>query len=205
MLRQAAGAVYRAARVAARDHGVSKRVLTPVAGVFDRRGTAAAQQGATRGFAATPEDVDPDVADFDKPQVRTVGSEKVFRIADEVLNLSMLEAHDLMEILKERLGITDAMMNGFGSAPAAGGGGGAEAAAPAAEEKTDFDIKLEGFDASSKIKLIKEIRGVTDLGLKEAKELVESAPCVIKKGLKKEDAEAVLEKLKAVGGTVVME
>ena len=70
----------------------------------------------------------------------------------------------------------------------------AEAAAPA-EEKTDFNIKLDGFDAASKIKVIKEVRAITDLGLKEAKELVESAPAVLRKGVKKEEAEQIKAKL----------
>ncbi len=72
----------------------------------------------------------------------------------------------------------------------------AEAAAPA-EEKTDFNIKLDGFDAASKIKVIKEVRAITDLGLKEAKELVEGAPAVLRKGVKKEEAEQIKAKLEA--------
>ncbi len=79
----------------------------------------------------------------------------------------------------------------FSGAPAA-----AEAAAPA-EEKTDFNIKLDGFDAASKIKVIKEVRAITDLGLKEAKELVEGAPAVLRKGVKKEEAEQIKAKLEA--------
>ena len=88
--------------------------------------------------------------------------------------------------------------------PAAGAAGG-EAAAPAAEEQTEFTVKLESFDKAQKIKVIKEVRAVTELGLKEAKDLVEGAPAVLKKGLKKEDAEAIKEKLAAVGGEVVLE
>jgi len=72
----------------------------------------------------------------------------------------------------------------------------AEAAAPV-EEKTDFNIKLDGFDAASKIKVIKEVRAITDLGLKEAKELVEGAPAVLRKGVKKEEAEQIKAKLEA--------
>lgn len=85
-------------------------------------------------------------------------------------------------------------------APAADAG-----AASAEEEKTDFTVKLSGFDASSKIKVIKEVRAITDLGLKEAKELVEGAPAVIKEGLSKEDAEELKAKLEAAGGQIGLE
>ena len=100
-------------------------------------------------------------------------------------------------------------------APAGGGGGGgggaAAAAAPAEEavapaaEKTHFTIKLEKFDAGSKIKLIKEVRAFTGLGLKEAKELVESAPCEIKADVVKAEAETVKEKFEGVGGTITLD
>lgn len=73
------------------------------------------------------------------------------------------------------------------------------------EEKTVFELKLEGFDAANKIKVIKEVRGFTDLGLKEAKELVEKAPAVIKGGVTKEEGLAIVEKMKAVGAKVVLE
>ena len=71
----------------------------------------------------------------------------------------------------------------------------AEPPAAAEEEQTEFAVKLEGFDSAQKIKVIKEVRAATELGLKEAKDLVEGAPAVLKKGLKKEDAEAIKEKL----------
>ncbi|KAL4517547.1 hypothetical protein Ndes2526B_g00753 [Nannochloris sp. 'desiccata'] len=90
------------------------------------------------------------------------------------------------------------------AAPAAGAPAAAEAAAPA-EEKTDFNIKLDGFDAASKIKVIKEVRAITDLGLKEAKELVEGAPAVLRKGVKKEEAEQIKAKLEAAGAKIVLE
>ena len=94
-----------------------------------------------------------------------------------------------------------------------GGGGGAPAEAVAAEEaapkeeeapkeKTHYDVELSAFDAKTKIKLIKEVRGRLGLGLKEAKETVESAPTWLKKELKKDDADALKEALEAVGGTV---
>lgn len=72
-------------------------------------------------------------------------------------------------------------------------------------EKTAFDIKLEKFDASAKIKIIKEVRTFTDLGLKDAKDLVEKAPVVLKKGVTKEEAGSIVDKLKELGATVVLE
>ena len=72
-------------------------------------------------------------------------------------------------------------------------------------EKTAFDVKLEKFDSTSKIKVIKEIRAFTELGLKEAKDLVEKAPVVVKTGVTKEEGEKIMEKLKAVGATVAFE
>ncbi len=98
------------------------------------------------------------------------------------------------------------MMPGMGMPGAAGGGA---AGAPVAEEKkpekTSFDVKLEKFEAASKIKIIKEVRAFTALGLKEAKELVEKAPTLLKQGVGKEEAEQIIEKLKAIGGTAIME
>ena len=84
---------------------------------------------------------------------------------------------------------------------ASGSSGDASAAAPA-EEKTSFDVKLASFDAKSKLKIIKEVRSVTDLPLKEAKELVEKAPAVIKEGLTKEEAEALKNTITELGGVV---
>eukprot|EP00210_Caulerpa_lentillifera_P004739 g4523.t1 len=106
-------------------------------------------------------------------------SNRVQKIADEILDLNLLEISDLSNILKDRLGLDQLPMGGMGmmpigapvAAPAADAGGGG-AAAEAAEEKTAFDVKLEAFDKSAKIKVIKEIRAVTELGLKEAKEMV---------------------------------
>ncbi|CAI5470194.1 unnamed protein product [Closterium sp. Yama58-4] len=102
------------------------------------------------------------------------------------------------------------MMMPGGAMPGGGGGGGGGAEAGAAagaakEEKTAFDVKLEGFDAAAKLKVIKEVRSIAGLGLKEAKEFVEKAPIVVKAGVSKEDAAAIAEKLKAVGATVAVE
>lgn len=87
-----------------------------------------------------------------------------------------------------------------------GGGGGTAKGEEKAKEKSAFDLKLEGgFEVGSKIKIIKEVRTFTDLGLKEAKELVEKAPTLLKKGVPKDEAEKIIEKMKAIGAKVVME
>nr|CAD1817131.1 unnamed protein product [Ananas comosus var. bracteatus] len=91
------------------------------------------------------------------------------------------------------------------SGAAAAGAGGAQGKEEKKQEKTVFELRLEAFDAASKIKVIKEVRGFTDLGLKEAKDLVEKTPAVIKRGVSKEEAEQIIEKMKAVGAKVVME
>ena len=88
-------------------------------------------------------------------------------------------------------------------------GGGAGTGSSQAEEKkaekTAFDVKLEKFDAAAKIKVIKEVRAFTNLGLKEAKELVEKVPVVLKQGITKEEASSIIDKIKAAGGVAVME
>jgi large subunit ribosomal protein L7/L12 len=143
-------------------------------------------------------------SEADKPT-----SPKVAELVDQIASLSLLEAAELTDALKARLGITSAMLAPVGGGGGGGGGGAApaaaaEEAAPAAE-KTHFTIKLEKFDAATKIKLIKEVRAFTGLGLKEAKELVESAPTEIKAEVAKAEAEEVKAKLEGVGGTIVLE
>lgn len=161
-------------------------------------------QHAVRSFgsAAASEDYDP-------TEARTPPSEKIQRIADEISTLSLLEVVDLSTLLKKKLGLPAGMgMMPMGMMPPGmgmPGGGGAPAAEEKKPEKTSFDVKLEKFDAASKIKIIKEVRTFTALGLKEAKELVEKAPIVLKNGVSKEEAEQIIEKLKTVGATVVME
>lgn len=136
-------------------------------------------------------------------------TEKLERIADELLSLNKIERFDYAILLRHKMGL-----NRFGPAASGAGlqstsaaaGGSASAAAPqAVKEKTAFDVKLEKFDASAKLKVIKEIRAFTDLGLKEAKDLVEKAPVVVKKGVLKDEAEKIVQKLKEVGATVVLE
>ncbi|KAL2938822.1 54S ribosomal protein L12 mitochondrial [Bienertia sinuspersici] len=141
---------------------------------------------------------------------------KITAIADEISSLTLLEVADLTSLLGKKLEVKDLPMvslmmpgMGFSLRGMGGAGGGAAAAAPAEEEKkekTAFDLKLEaGFDAGVKIKIIKEVRSFTEFGLKEAKELVEKAPVVLKSGVSKEDAEKIIEKMKAVGAKVIME
>ena len=116
-------------------------------------------------------------------------SEKVTAMIEEIKGLTVLELSELVHALEEEFGVSAAAM----AAPAAG------AAAPAAEEKTDFDVILTGFDAAQKIKVIREVMG---LGLAEAKAAVEGAPTTMKEGLSKEDAEALKKQVEEVGGKV---
>lgn len=109
----------------------------------------------------------------------------------------------------EEMPVMAMMMPGMGFSAAGGMKGKGAAAAGKTEEKAEktvFDLKLEGgFDAGAKIKIIKEVRSFTDLGLKEAKDLVEKAPTSLKKGVTKEEAEKIIEKMKGVGAKVTME
>ncbi|KAL9185686.1 hypothetical protein ACHAXT_003463 [Thalassiosira profunda] len=124
----------------------------------------------------------------------------IHELADEIVQLSMLEVKELVDRIGDHFGFEDD--DGFDDDEGGGGGGGGGDDAPAEEEKTAFELKLVGFDAKGKIKVIKEVRGMAGLGLKEAKELVEGAPTVIKKDVKKEEAEELKAKLEAVGAQV---
>ncbi len=124
-----------------------------------------------------------------------MASEKVLQLIEEVKNLTVLELSDLVKALEEEFGVSAAAPVAVAAAPAAGG------AAPAAEEKTEFDVILANAGAG-KIKVIKVVREVTGLGLKEAKALVDEAPKPVKEGISKEDAEALKAKLEEVGATV---
>ncbi|XP_076909176.1 uncharacterized protein LOC143566323 [Bidens hawaiensis] len=139
-------------------------------------------------------------------------SNRVSEIVNELMNLTLLESADLTEVMRKKMGINEmpvmaVMMPGMKVGVRSGGGGGAAAKGGEVKaEKTAFDLKLEGgFDSGSKIKIIKEVRTFTDLGLKEAKDLVEKAPTMLKKGVPKEEAEKIIEKMKALGAKVVME
>ena len=129
-------------------------------------------------------------------------SAKTDEILDSLKSLSLLEASELVKQIEEAFGVSAAASAGVVMAApgAAVGGDGADAA----EEKTEFEVVLESFDASSKIKVLKEVRNATGLGLGEAKALVEAAPKTIKEGATKEDAEALKKAIAAVGGKVTL-
>lgn len=119
----------------------------------------------------------------------------IAKLVEELSKLTVLEAADLAKALEEAWGVSAAAAVAV-AAPAAGG-----APAEAAEEKTEFDVILTG-DGGNKIAVIKEVRAITNLGLTEAKALVESAPKAIKEGTNKTDAEEIKKKIEAAGGTV---
>ena len=121
-----------------------------------------------------------------------MASEKITAIIDEIKTLTILEVADLVNALEEEFGVSAAPV----AAVAVGG-----AAAPAAEEKTEFDVVLASF-GDKKLDVIKAVREITGLGLKEAKELVESAPKAIKEAVAKDEAEKIKEALTAAGATV---
>jgi large subunit ribosomal protein L7/L12 len=118
------------------------------------------------------------------------------KLVEQLSSLTVLEAADLAKALEEKWGVSAAAAVAV-AAPAAGGGAGA----PAAEEQTEFDVILTG-DGGNKIAVIKEVRAITNLGLTEAKALVESAPKAIKEGVNKAEAEEIKAKITAAGGTV---
>ena len=124
-----------------------------------------------------------------------LASEKVTAVIEEIKVLSVLELSELVHALEEEFGVSAAAAV---AAPAAGGAAGGAAAA---EEKTEFDVVLAEVGAE-KIKVIKEVRGITNLGLAEAKALVEAAPKAIKEGVSKDEAEAMKAQLEAVGAKV---
>ena len=121
-----------------------------------------------------------------------MASEKITALIEEVKNLTVLELSELVHALEDEFGVSAAAM----AAPAGG------AAAPAAEEKTEFDVVLAGFDAAAKIKVIKAVREITGLGLAEAKAAVEGAPKALKEAVSKDEAEELKKKLEEAGAKV---
>ncbi len=119
-----------------------------------------------------------------------MASEKILKFVEDIKTLSVLELSELVDAIQEEFGVTAAIA----AAPAAGG-------AAAAEEKTEFDVVLASF-GDAKMAVIKAVKEITGLGLKEAKELVEGAPKAIKEGVSKADAEELKTKLEAAGATV---
>ena len=118
-------------------------------------------------------------------------SEKVTAMIEEIKGLTVLELSELVHALEEEFGVSAAAM----AAPAA-------AAAPAAEEKTEFDVVLTGFDAAAKIKVIMAVREITGQGLAEAKATVEGAPKTLKEAISKDEAEALKKQLEEAGAKV---
>lgn len=123
-----------------------------------------------------------------------MASEKTLQILEEIKGLTILEMNDLVKGLEEAFGVTAAPV-------AVAGGAAAVAAAPAEEEKTEFDVILASFGAK-KLDVIKAVREITGLGLKDAKDLVEAAPKPIKEGISKDEAENMKKALEAAGATV---
>ena len=117
-------------------------------------------------------------------------------LIEAICNLTLLEAADIVKELEEKLGVSAAAPVAMAAMPGAGGG-----AAAAAEEKTEFDVELTN-PGGSKIPVIKVVRAVTNLGLKEAKELVESVPSKIKEAVSKEDAEKIKAQFEEVGAQI---
>jgi large subunit ribosomal protein L7/L12 len=118
------------------------------------------------------------------------------KLVEMLSELTVLEAADLSKALEEKWGVSAAAAVAVAAAPGGGGGD-----APAAEEQTEFDVILTG-DGGKKIQVIKEVRAITQLGLTEAKSLVESAPKAVKEGVSKAEAEEIKAKIEAAGGTV---
>ena len=133
------------------------------------------------------------------------GDNKVDQVLDIIKEMTILELRDLNTKIQDEFGITAAAPVAMAAAPAAGAAAG-DGAAPAAveEEKSEFTIVLKAVGAN-KINVIKAVREVTTLGLKEAKDLVEAAPTNVKEGINKADAEAVMKKLQEAGATAEMQ
>uniref|UniRef100_A0ACD5YNW1 Uncharacterized protein n=2 Tax=Avena sativa TaxID=4498 RepID=A0ACD5YNW1_AVESA len=133
-------------------------------------------------------------------------SEKVVGLADRIAALPPEEIKQIAPALLLKLNLpAPQAISGQGFSVGSQGGAGAAKSEEKKADKTVFDVKLEKFEAAAKIKIIKEIRTFTDLGLKEAKELVEKAPVILKQSLTKEEAEAIIAKIKTAGGVAVME
>ncbi|MDR0601269.1 MAG: 50S ribosomal protein L7/L12 [Treponema sp.] len=122
------------------------------------------------------------------------------QILEAISSMTVLEVSELVKAMEEKFGVSAAApvaVAAAGAAPGAAAGGG-----DSAEEKTEFNVILKAFDDSKKIAVIKEVRAVTGLGLKEAKDLVEGAPKPLKEGISKEEAAKIKEQVTAAGGTV---
>lgn len=134
-------------------------------------------------------------------------SAKTDEILEQLKSLSLLEASELVKQIEEAFGVDASASAGGGMmmmAPGMMGGGAGAAAAEPEEEKTEFDVVLEEVPADKKIAILKVVRGLTGLGLKEAKEMVEAAPKAVKEGVSKDDAEAAKKELEEAGAKVTV-
>lgn len=157
-------------------------------------------------IAETEEKEPAEEAAKEKPKAKAKGGKakvaaKVEKAFDIIKEMTVLELRDLNKQIEEEFGVTAAAPVALAAAPAAGPGGAAAGAPAAEEEKTEFTVLLKDIGAN-KINVIKAVREVTTLGLKEAKDLVESAPVAVKEDIAKEEAENVKKKLEEGGATV---
>ena len=129
-------------------------------------------------------------------------SAKTEEILESLKSLSLLEASELVKQIEEAFGVSAAASAGV--VMAAPGAAGADGDSGAGEEKTEFDVVLESFDAAAKIKVLKVVRNATGLGLGDAKALVESAPKTVKEGIPKADAESLKKEIEEAGGKVTL-
>ncbi|KAM7483200.1 hypothetical protein LguiB_007783 [Lonicera macranthoides] len=141
---------------------------------------------------------------YDPYGPRPPPSDKIVKLAEQIAALPPEERIQIGPTLRERTKHPKMQPISVEGTDVGGGAGAAQAEEKKAE-KTAFDVKLEKFDVAAKIKVIKEVRAFTNLGLKEAKELVEKVPVVLKQGITKEEASSIIDKIKAAGGVAVME
>jgi len=144
-----------------------------------------------------------------EPHTEETRSAKIDFIVDEISKLNLLEVAQLVSALKSTLNLPDTAMMGaampMAAAPVAAGGGADDAEAEPEITQTIFDVVLKGYSAEKKVQIIKEVRGIYKLGLKEAKALVEKAPCTLQAQAPKIEADEVKEKLEAIGAEIVLE
>ncbi|KAA8648873.1 hypothetical protein EYZ11_006422 [Aspergillus tanneri] len=175
-----------------------RRIVRPTASLQLSSSTYMSQRTLSRRWQST------------EAEAAAPANPKISQIVDQISQLTLLETADLVSTLKSRLNIPDLPVGGFAMAPGAGPSAASapaeeEDAAPAAQEKTLFNVKLEAVDAASKAKAIKEVKTLLGLSLVDSKKFVESVPKVLKESVPKEDAEKIIETLKAVGAKAVME
>ncbi|KAL6011513.1 hypothetical protein ACLOJK_001961 [Asimina triloba] len=145
---------------------------------------------------------------YDPYGPRPPPSDKIVQLAERIASLPPEELRQIGPTLRDGLRhpkMQPISVDGLDLGPQGGASSNAVKAEEKKAEKTAFDVKLEKFDAAAKIKVIKEVRAFTNLGLKEAKDLVEKAPTLLKQGVTKEEANDIIEKIKAAGGVAVME